>query len=125
MMTASKQSIRPEILGIGPQDDASVEERFQNEVLRPILKLQHDVILAYFQQYLTRTKRSLVGLSGFEKKELIAGAFAKDHSLKLELRGMVLGLLTKEEFETYTTISNSMNKRIVNMLQERIQSVFL
>lgn len=124
-MTASKQSIRPEILSIGPQDDASIEERFQNEVLRPILKLQHDVILAYFYHYLERTKRSLVGLSGFEKKALIAGVFAKDLSLKLELRGMVLGLLTKEEFETYTTIADSTNKRIVNMLQERIQSTVL
>lgn len=124
-MTASKQSIRPEILSIGPQDDATIEERFQNEVLRPILKLQHDVILAHFHYYLERTKRSLVGLSGFEKKALIAGVFAKDLSLKLELRGMVLGLLTKEEFETYITIADSTNKRIVNMLQERIQSTVL
>ncbi len=125
MSATTKQSIRPEIPSIGSQEDASKEERFQNEVLRPILKLQHDVILAYFHHYLDRTKRSLNGLSGFEKKELISKAFSKDVSLKLELRGMILGLLTKDEYLLYSEMSGTLNKRINNMLQERIQSVFL
>ncbi len=125
MSVENKQALRPLIPSIGPQDEASPEERFQNEILRPILKLQHDVILAYFHHYLERTKRSLAGLSGFQKKELISKAFSKDASLKLELRGMVLGLLTPDEFLLYSNMSNTLNKRINNMLQERVQSVFL
>ena len=45
-MTNTKQSIRPIIHTIGSQENASKEEQFQNEVLRPIIKMQHDLIMA-------------------------------------------------------------------------------
>ena len=33
-------------------DDSKPEERFQNETLRPILKVQNDLLLAVFKNYL-------------------------------------------------------------------------
>lgn len=118
----SKESIRPIIHTIGSQENASKEERFQNEILRPILKMQHELIVAYFHQYLEKTKLDFRLLTGFKKKEAIANAFNKDRQFKLELRGMIIGQLTVEEYTDYLKMSSTLNKRINNMLQERIVS---
>ncbi|MFK7787621.1 MAG: glyoxalase [Crocinitomicaceae bacterium] len=121
-MSCTKESLRPMISTIGSQENASTEERFQNEVLRPIIKMQHDIILAYFENYLIKMKIRLEGLSGFKKKEIVSSVFGKNQQFKTELRGMIIGQLTIEEFQTYLKIANSTNKRINNMLQERVIS---
>ncbi|MDG1332454.1 MAG: glyoxalase [Crocinitomicaceae bacterium] len=121
-MTNTKQSIRPIIHTIGSQEHASKEERFQNEVLRPILKMQHDLIIAFFDHYTTRMKLDFTLLTGFKKKEMIANAFARDNQFKTELRGIIVGQFTVNEYQTYLPMSSSLNKRIGNMLQERIAS---
>lgn len=121
-MTHPKQSIRPIIFAIGSQESASKEERFQNEILRPILKMQHELVVAYFHNYLEKTKLDFNRLSGFKKKEAISNAFSKDRQLKLELQGMIIGQLTIEEYRDYLKMASTLNKRINNMLQERIVS---
>lgn len=121
-MTNTKQSIRPNIPAIGSQEKATPEERFQNETLRPIIKMQHELILAYFRNYLLKTKIPFDQLSEFKQKETISNAFSKDNQFKTELRGMILGQLTVEEYQIYLGMSATLNKRIGNMLQERITS---
>ena len=121
-MTNTKPSIRPVIHTIGSQENASSEERFQNEILRPIIKMQHRLIVAYFNSYLARTKLDFNLLSGFKKKEAISNAFSKDMQFKTELRGMIIGQLTVEEYHIYLGMASTLNKRIGNMLQERLIS---
>ena len=121
-MSCTKESIRPVIPSIGPQENASDEERFQNEVLRPIIKMQHDIILAYFQSYIDKMKLQLEGLTGYRKKEIVTNVFGKNQQFKSELRGMIVGQLTLKEFGQYSKMSVSLNKRINNMLQERVFS---
>lgn len=121
-MTNTKISIRPIIHTIGSQENTSQEERFQNETLRPIIKMQHELIVAYFKNYLLRMKLEFDRLSGFKKKEVISNAFSKDNQFKTELRGMIIGQLTIEEYENYLCIAATLNKRIGNMLQERLVS---
>lgn len=121
-MTSTKQAIRPIIHAIGSQENASKEERFQNEVLRPIIKMQHDLIMAFFNNYLVKMKLQLEGLSDFQKKETVSNTFSKNQQFKTELRGMIVGQFTVEEYQEYVPISSTLNKRVSNMLQERIIS---
>lgn len=121
-MTNTKKSIRPNIPAIGSQENASREERFQNETLRPIIKMQHRLIIAYFRNYQVRTKLDFDGLSEFKKKEVISKVFSKDNQFKTELRGMIIGHLTTEEYQIYLGMSSTLNKRIGNMIQERLIS---
>ena len=121
-MSCTKESIRPIIHSIGSQENASEEEGFQNEVLRPIIKMQHDIILAYFQNYCKKMKIQLAGITGHEKKEIVKNVFGKNQQVKSELRGIIIGQLTLKEFNQYTQMINSLNKRINNMLQERVLS---
>ena len=47
-MVIDRKNIRPIIKEISTTLNKTVEEQFQNKTLRPIIKLQHDLLLAYF-----------------------------------------------------------------------------
>jgi hypothetical protein len=101
---------------------SSEEEVFQNASLRPILKLQNDLIVLVFQNYVNQIKLPFNGFTVEKKMSSIATIISKDIQLQNTLKGIVIGLFTTEEYQYYSkTISNS-NKRIKAMLIERLQS---
>ena len=92
-------------------------EQFQNEVLRPILKFQNDVFVAYFRAHLgdkilpTRT----AALEEFIKTRL-----QKDLALRNTCLGITVGMLTNEELPYYFQHKTELNKRIIQMLCQRL-----
>jgi hypothetical protein len=101
---------------------SSEEEVFQNVTLRPILKLQNDLIVLVFQNYVNQIKLPFKDFTVEKKMSSIATIISKDIQLQNTLKGIVIGLFTTEEYHYYSkTISNS-NKRIKAMLIERLQS---
>jgi len=101
---------------------SSEEEVFQNNTLRPILKLQNDLIVLVFQNYVNQIKLPFKDFTVEKKMSSIATIISKDIQLQNTLKGIVIGLFTTEEYHYYSkTISNS-NKRIKGMLIERLQS---
>lgn len=101
---------------------SSEEEIFQNATLRPILKLQNDLIVLVFQNYVNQIKLPFKGFTVEKKMSSIATIISKDIQLQNTLKGIVIGLFTTDEYHYYSkTISNS-NKRIKAMLIERLQS---
>jgi hypothetical protein len=124
-MTETKISIRPVIKNIGSNENKNEAESFQNTTLRPILKLQHELLIVFFENYVKRKKIDFQGLSSVKKNDLVATVFKNDTMFKTELRGMILGHFTVSEFAVYQTISSDANKRIFAMAKERLLSVFL
>ncbi len=124
-MTDSKISIRPEIKNIGTTENKSQEERFQNLTLRPIIKLQHELLIAFFQNYLKRKRIDFEGLSTMKRNELVSNIFKNDTMFKTELRGLIIGHFTLDEFVTYQDMAADTNKRILAMIKERLLSVLL
>lgn len=101
---------------------SSVEEEFQNKTLRPILKLQNDLIIQIFKNYLNQNRIHLDNLSIDKKTNTIENAIAKDSQLQNTYKGLIIAYFTLEEYQLYCTISSGLNKRIRSMLIERIQS---
>ena len=124
-MSDLKKSIRPEIKTIVSTKGMSPEEKFQNEVLRPIIKLQHDLLLAFFENHLARKKVDIRKLTLSKKSELLANIFANDNRFKTELRGLIIGHFTKEEYAVYQKMPVEINKRIMGIVKERLLSVLL
>ena len=114
--------IRPFIKGL-KTNNRSAEEQFQNETLRPIIKLQHDLLIAYFKVYLLDKKCNFSELLELKKIAFIEAAFQKDNIFKAELKGIVIGQFNNEEFEEYCTNKSDFNKRILVMIEQRILSV--
>lgn len=124
-MTDTKISIRPVIKNIGSNENKNEAESFQNKTLRPILKLQHELLVAFFEHYVRKKKIDFLGLSSAKKNDLMSNVFRNDNMFKTELRGMIIGQFTVNEFDLYQNIYADTNKRILTMAKERLLSVFL
>lgn len=101
---------------------SSADEIFQNEVLRPILKLQNDLFIASFHNYISKYKRDFYSLSVERKLATIENAIQKDIKFRNALKGMIIALFTVDEYSQYIKNSSSLNKRMMNMLIERLKN---
>ncbi|UKM64002.1 glyoxalase [Flavobacteriaceae bacterium GSB9] len=116
------KSIRPEILSNTINDNMSKDERFQNIVLRPVIKLQNDLFIEVFRNYITKHKSVFYDLS-LEKRQLyIENAIQKDMKLRNSMKGMVIGQFTVEEYLLYIENSSALNKRMMNLVKDRLLS---
>jgi hypothetical protein len=115
------KEIRGESLG-DINNQSSSDELFQNEVLRPILKLQNDLFIASFLNYISKYKRDFYSKTVENKLAIIENAIQKDIKFRNALKGMIIGLFTTDEYALYIQNSSSLNKRMMNLLIERLKS---
>jgi hypothetical protein len=99
-------------------------EKFQNKVLRPILKLQHDLLIEIFKTYCNKRKSTFDKLSEKEKSVYIDQAVRKDMKFKHYLEGILTGIFTIDEYQTFLENEEELTKRMVNLLVQRLQSQF-
>ena len=122
-MSLDRKDIRPIINGLNSIYQKSIEERFQNDTLRPIIKMQHDLLVKYFKSYLLSKKCKFNSLTEIKQLDFIDAAFNKDISFKSEIKGMIIGHFTVFEFSIYSSGKADLNKRILTMIKQRIVSV--
>jgi len=113
--------IRPYIVNMESFDKMSIEERFQNETLRPILKLQNSLFIEIFQNYIEKHKGIYYKFNLNEKLNYIESCLIKDQKLRNYLKGIVIGHFTLEEYGIYKKQSSELSKRMINMLSERLK----
>lgn len=113
--------IRPEIKTTQINNDMRPEERFQNETLRPILKFQNPLILEMFRNYIRKHKNTFLELSLEKKLAYIENAIQRDIKFRNSLKGMVIGQFTIGEYNSYIQNSSALNKRMMNMVVERLK----
>lgn len=113
--------IRPEIKKTQQFATMGQEERFQNETLRPILKLQNPLFIEVFHQYIEKRKGVFYDL-GLEKKlAYIESSLIKDQKFRNSVKGMIIGHFTVAEYRQYSINSSALNKRMMNMVIERLK----
>ena len=119
------EKVRPQLPDTLTEGELKEEELFQNMVLRPVIKMQHDLLIMRVKSHFI-SKRVLFNVMDNKKRtEAIIQAFQSDHNLKKEIQGMIIGQLTVLEFQQYLKIERSLNKRIVQMVRNRmIDSLF-
>ena len=113
--------LRGETLGVINMD-SSIEELFQNKTLRPILKLQNDLFIQVFINYAVNQKKVFFGLTPEKKLTYIENAIHRDMKFRNFLKGVIVAFFTLQEYAEYIQISSSLNKRMMNMLIERLKS---
>jgi hypothetical protein len=115
------REFRGETIGI-INDQSSFDELFQNQVLRPILKLQNDLFIAIYINHLAKNKVDFQSFSIEKKLTSIENAIQKDIKFRNALKGMIIGLFTSDEYGQYIKNSSSLNKRMMGMLIERLKN---
>lgn len=114
--------LRPEIPSARITENMSSEERFQNETLRPVIKLQDDLLVAVFRNYISKHKNAFYELKLEKQLLYIENAVQRDIKFRNSLKGMIIGQFTLQEYETYIQNSSALNKRMMNIVRERLQS---
>ena len=117
----SLKKIRPPISSAKITLVMTEEERFQNVTLRPILKLQNDLFLHIFQDYIIKRKNVFYQLSIEKRLKYITHSIQKDLKFQNILKGIIIGQLTIKEYDSYAKNSSALNKRIMAMLIKRLQ----
>jgi hypothetical protein len=113
--------IRGESIGTITESSSS-EEKFQNQTLRPILKFQNDLCIEVFRNYATKQKGVFFTLSLEKKMSYIENAIQRDIKFRNSLKGIVMGMFTITEYKEYIQNSSNINKRMMNLLIERLKS---
>ena len=103
-------------------NQSSADEKFQNETLRPILKLQNDLFVVVFKNYVQKYKNDFHTYSVEKKLLFIENSIQKDIKFRNSLKGIVIGLFTIDEYATYIINSSSLNKRMMNLLIDRLKN---
>ncbi|MEN1785107.1 MAG: glyoxalase [Bacteroidota bacterium] len=115
------QSIRPLIAKAKVNPGTTPDESFQNLTLRPIIKFQNDLLIAAFKNYIRKHKDVFYGLSLEKQLIYIEKSIQRDIKFRNSLKGMVIGLFTVEEYDNYIQNSSALNKRMMNMVVERLK----
>ena len=112
--------VRPVIEGIQIHNSVSFDESFQNKTLRPVIKLQHYLIIEVFKNYIRKHKNVFYQISLEKRIAYIENAIQKDIKFRNSLKGIIIGQFTIEEYELYTQNSSALNKRMMNLVKKRV-----
>ena len=112
--------IRP-VLNLKKSSQITDEESFQNDTLRPIIKLQSPVFIETYRNYIIKHKNVFYELSNEKKLHYIENSINKNQKFRNLLKGMIIGLFTIEEYHIYKKNSSSLNKRMMNIVLKRLQ----
>jgi len=115
--------IRPEI--IVTNSDNSLTEEFQNETVRPILKLLNTTIIEFSRSFIAALDINFKNKTNQEIEQILINLVKKHPTFKTYLLGMVISYFTKIELSTYLASQKQHNKRIYILLQERLRSQLL
>jgi len=114
--------IRPDFMTTTINNEMTTEERFQNLVLRPIIKLQNDLFIEVFKNYAAKHKNVFYDLSVEKRIDYIGNTIHKDMKFRNSLKGIIIGFFTIEEYKLYIQNSSALNKRMMNIAKERLIS---
>ena len=112
--------IRP-VLNLKKSSQITDEESFQNDTLRPIIKLQSPVLIETYRNYIIKHKNVFYELSNEKKLDYIENSINKNQKFRNLLKGMIVGLFTINEYDAYRKNSSSLNKRMMNIILKRLQ----
>ncbi len=93
---------------------------FQHQVLRPLLKFQHELLVATATDFAHDYHVPLATAAPTEASRLLTDLLARNTRLRATLTGLVVGLLTGEEFAFYQQHRAELNRRLLDLVAERL-----
>lgn len=112
--------LRPEPASTDSRDSGS-EEIFQNKTLRPILRVQSNLLIEIFRTYIKKHKNVFHELNLERRLIYIENAILKDIKFRNSLKGIIVGHFTSGEYEYYSKAPAAINKRMMNLVKTELQ----
>ena len=101
------------------KEGTSELEYFQNITIRPIIKMQHDLLILSLSNYLKKRKIIIEGLSENQIIDKINAIINKDISYRNICLGFIIGHFSCKESIYYLNHSSEIHKRIIKLIQKR------
>lgn len=116
--------VRPNLINLINSNTSDIE-RFQNEVLRPVIKMQNNLLVAFFKNYIKNNKIKFNTLKAEVQENKINTILTKDINFKNILIGSIIGHLEENEIEIYFKYKTEINKRIIQIIKQRLHDNFI
>jgi len=116
-MTLKDRPILSDLVKAGTLDI----EKFQNEVIRPVIKMQHNLLIVFFKNYISDNKIDFVNLKKEKQNEKINSILTKDTNFKNILLGSVIGHFSISELTFYYKNTPELKRRIIQIIKQRLQ----
>ncbi|MEM1216354.1 MAG: hypothetical protein AAGJ82_11750 [Bacteroidota bacterium] len=117
MSTTDRRALRPQI-ETAPATTA--EEACQNTTLRPVLKMQHELLVQAFEHYLQKRKTPWAKFDAQGRAAHILHSVRKDRMLRQLLLGIVVGQFTADELVAYFANESALQRRLGKLLEQRL-----
>lgn len=114
--------LRPNIETIAESAESSVLEFFQNKTIRPILKLQNQVLIEAFKGLNRQKAATYSRMSAIQKRVWLRNMLSKDTIARNVILGIVLGMMTSDELGFFFDHEKECRQRIMDMVAERLAS---
>lgn len=101
---------------------ALAAEAFQNDTLRPALKLQHELLVAAWHRYAARQKGTFYKLNRPAQEDYLRHAFATNREWRSFVLGLVCGVMTLAEWAAFRQRERELARRVYALATERLLS---
>lgn len=121
MMIKKSTELRP-LIAVTMVGKKTTVEEFQHTVLRPILKMRNDELFRCFREYLRKKDKEFEQLSDMDKQKRIFDHLKNKVKLFDALNQYVLDELSPDEVLVYENHKRELNKRLKEMMGQRLGS---
>ena len=118
-----KSKVRPQLSDLVNTGTLEIE-KFQNDTIRPIIKMQHNFLIISFKNYIKKSKTDFYNIKTEKQKEKINSILTKDIIFKNMILGGIIGQLSDEELIFYLKDSSELKKRTLQIIKQRLQDSF-
>ncbi len=112
-------SARPAVEADTQADEPGTAGHFLHTTLRPILKLQNELLLQTWRLYSRKRKLNILQVPAEKRFSSIEACLRQDTALRCTLIGQISGHFTREEWASYLTMEAELNRRISSLLVQR------
>jgi len=113
---AALLALRP-IIAIETTDAPDTVSTFLHATLRPVLKLQNDLLLAMVADFV---RDHHITLRPTDQHHQLTELLTRNTKLRYTVLGLITGLFAAEEFAFYRLHRSELNRRLLEMAQHRV-----
>jgi hypothetical protein len=120
-----RNDISAALVGLRPVIAADTAEadtvgHFLHATLRPVLKLQNELLLAVVADFVRDHHMPLAAASPTDQQRQLAELLGRNTKLRYTVVGLITGLFTTEEYAYYRQNRSELNRRLLELAQRRV-----
>jgi hypothetical protein len=114
---AALLALRPAVVVAETTDAATTVGAFLHATLRPVLKLQNDLLLAVVADFV---RDHHIPLRPTDQHHQLSELLARNTKLRYTVVGLITGVFTADEHAFYRQHRPELNRRLLEMAQRRV-----